>query len=138
MKTFGWLLRRAFISMYEDGCLNVAKSAAYSGLLAFFPVLTTVALLLVQFRAAQAAEIISQFLFEVVPGAGLSIEERTIQEADLYAADEVFITGTTFEVTPVVEIDGRTIGDGTPGPTARRLLGAYRTKALDTVEGPRR
>lgn len=67
MKTFWWLLRRAFISVYEDGCLSVAKSAAYSGLLSFFPVLTTVALLLVRFRAEEAADIISRFLFEVVP-----------------------------------------------------------------------
>lgn len=86
-------------------------------------------------EAGLLAGITREFLFEVVPDAGLSIEERTIQEADLYAADEVFITGTTFEVTPVVEIDGRPIGGGTPGPTARRLLGAYRTRALAVVDG---
>ena len=85
--------------------------------------------------AGLLAGITREFLFEVVPDAGLSIEERTIQEADLYAADEVFITGTTFEVTPVVEIDGRSIGGGTPGPVARRLLQAYRARALATVEG---
>jgi len=84
--------------------------------------------------AGLLAGITREFLFEVAPDAGLSIEERTIREPDLYAADEVFITGTTFEVTPVVEIDGRRIGGGTPGPTARRLLEAYRVRALATVE----
>jgi len=62
-----WLLRRAFIAVYEDGCLGIAKGAAYSGLLSFFPVLTTVALVLVKVKAEQVAEVISRFLFEVVP-----------------------------------------------------------------------
>lgn len=84
--------------------------------------------------AGLLAGITREFLFDVAPDAGLSIEERTIAEADLHAADEVFITGTTFEVTPVVEIDGRTIGGGRPGPIAKRLLAAYRTRALATVE----
>jgi len=87
--------------------------------------------------AGLLAGITREFLFDVAPDAGLSIEERRIEEADLYAADEVFITGTTFEVTPVVEIDGRTIGRGRPGPIAQRLLGAYRARALESVEGPR-
>jgi len=67
MRIYWWLLRRAFVSVYEDGCLTIAKSAAYSGLLSFFPVLTTVALLLVRFRAEEATSIIVGFLFEVVP-----------------------------------------------------------------------
>lgn len=66
-KSFGWLLRRAAITTYEDGCLGTAKSAAYSGLLSFFPILTTVALILVRVRADQAADVIARFFFEVVP-----------------------------------------------------------------------
>jgi membrane protein len=62
-----WLLWRAGICLYEDGCLGIAKSAAYSGLLSFFPVLTAIALILVRFRAEQVADVISRFLFEVVP-----------------------------------------------------------------------
>ena len=55
------------MSLYEDGCLGIAKAAAYSALLAFFPVLTTLALLLVQMKAREVSETISRFLFEVVP-----------------------------------------------------------------------
>ena len=88
-------------------------------------------------EAGLLAGITREFLFEVAPDAGLSIVERTIHEADLHDADEVFITGTTFEVTPVVGIDGRTIGGGTPGPTTKRLLEAYRRRALATVERAR-
>lgn len=62
-----WLLRRAAVSLYADGCLGIAKGAAYSGLLSFFPILTAAALLLVRFRAEQVADLISRFLFEVVP-----------------------------------------------------------------------
>lgn len=47
-------------------------------------------------------------------------EERFTRDA-LYVADEVFLTGTAAEVTPVREIDGRRIGNGTPGPITRDL-----------------
>ncbi len=86
--------------------------------------------------AGLLAGITRAFLFDVAPAAGLAIEEHTIQEADLYAADEVFITGTTFEVTPVVSIDDHRIGNGTPGPMAARLLATYRKMALEAVGPP--
>ena len=40
---------------------------------------------------------------------------------DLYTAEECFLTGTAAEVIPVVEIDGRTVGEGTPGSITRKL-----------------
>jgi branched-chain amino acid aminotransferase len=80
--------------------------------------------------AGLLAGITREFLIEIAPTAGVPIEERTIHETDLFEADEVFITGTTFEVTPVVEVDGRVIGDGRPGPVARTLLEVYRREAL--------
>ena len=53
--------------------------------------------------------------------AGIECREATLTRHDLYTADEVFITGTAAEVVPVVEIDGRKIGDGVPGPVTKRL-----------------
>jgi branched-chain amino acid aminotransferase len=44
---------------------------------------------------------------------------------ELYTADEAFATGTMGELAPVVGVDGRTIGDGTPGPLTRRLTEAF-------------
>jgi branched-chain amino acid aminotransferase len=44
---------------------------------------------------------------------------------DLFAADECFLTGTAAEVIPVVKLDGRRIGDGTPGPVTRRLRARF-------------
>lgn len=58
--------------------------------------------------------------------AGLPVEEPMLQRYDLYNADECFLTGTAAEVIPVVRIDGRTIGNGTPGPITRTLLEKFR------------
>ena len=60
-------LRRALVGTYEDNCLGIAKGAAYSSLLSFFPVLTTLATILVQAHANDVAHTISSFLYEVVP-----------------------------------------------------------------------
>jgi membrane protein len=63
-----WLtLRRALISTYENNLLDVAKGAAFSALLSFFPVMTTLATLLVQANAEKVSQAIARFLFEVVP-----------------------------------------------------------------------
>lgn len=56
---------------------------------------------------------------------GIACEERTFTEADLRSADEVFLTGTTTAVLPVVRVDGQRVGDGRPGPVARALGEAY-------------
>jgi branched-chain amino acid aminotransferase len=53
--------------------------------------------------------------------AGLEIVEKNLTRYDLYVCDEFFLTGTAAEVIGVVEIDGRPIGDGTPGPITRLL-----------------
>ena len=64
---FWGLLGRAFVAAYEDNCFGIAKGAAYSSLLAFFPVLTSTAAILVQANAEAVSRVLSQFLFEVVP-----------------------------------------------------------------------
>lgn len=62
---------------------------------------------------------------------GLPVEERRITRDELYCADELFVTGTAAEVTPIVELDGRKIGDGSPGKITRSLQKNYR----DAVTG---
>lgn len=56
---------------------------------------------------------------------GMPVEERRITRDELYIADEVFLTGTAAEVTPVRSIDGRIIGKGARGPLTERLQQAY-------------
>ncbi|MBW5445418.1 D-amino-acid transaminase [Cohnella sp. CFH 77786] len=53
--------------------------------------------------------------------AEIPTEERSFSVHELLAADEVLLTGTTIEVMPVIEVDGRTVGTGVPGPVTRRL-----------------
>lgn len=57
---------------------------------------------------------------------GYVVKERSIPLQELYNADEVFLTGTTTEVMPVVEIDGRRIGNGRPGRVTVDLYNRYR------------
>ncbi len=71
-----------------------------------------------------------EFVFEVGKDAGVAVDEHTLRAADLWAADEAFITGTTREITPVVKVDGHVFGDGKPGATTLRLLEVFREKAL--------
>jgi branched-chain amino acid aminotransferase len=56
---------------------------------------------------------------------GLEVIERSIDRGELYAAEEVFFTGTAAGVAYVSSIDRRVVGDGTLGPIARRLAGFY-------------
>jgi len=61
------LLKRTLLSALDDGCFGIAKGAAYSSLLSFFPVLTSAATILVQTRAEFVAHTMSQFLQQIVP-----------------------------------------------------------------------
>ena len=61
-------------------------------------------------------------VLEAAEMLGIHAKERSITRLDLYAADECFLTGSGAEVIPVVKIDGRMIGDGTPGPVTKSLL----------------
>jgi len=51
----------------------------------------------------------------------LEVVEKNLTRCDLYTCNEFFLTGTAAEVIGVVEIDGRTVGDGKPGPITKRL-----------------
>ena len=61
------LFGRALWSAHTDGCYAIAKAAAYSGLLSFFPVLTTLTAILVQANAKSVSSNLARFFFEVVP-----------------------------------------------------------------------
>jgi branched-chain amino acid aminotransferase len=64
--------------------------------------------------------------------AGYEIVEQSFTRDFLYQVSEVFFTGTACEVTPVREIDCRTIGSGQPGPVTRKLQAAFAA----VVKGP--
>jgi branched-chain amino acid aminotransferase len=62
---------------------------------------------------------------------GIPVHEGRITRDQLWLADEVFLTGTAAEVTPIREVDDRQIGDGTVGPVTRRLQARF----FDIVRG---
>src|SRR5262249_41899066 len=61
------IFRRSLVDVFENRGFSIAKAAAYSALLSFFPVLASAAAILVEVRAEFVSRIISGFLFEVVP-----------------------------------------------------------------------
>ena len=65
---------------------------------------------------------------------GVPCAERDLTLTDAYRADEMFCTGTMGELAPVVRVDGRTIGDGQPGPLTQRLTGLFRDLAASEGE----
>jgi branched-chain amino acid aminotransferase len=73
-------------------------------------------------------------VIEIARYKGIPVCERTLTRDDLYVADEVFLTGTAAEVTPIREIDRRAIGNGERGPLTETLQSAY----FDAVAGRER
>jgi branched-chain amino acid aminotransferase len=57
---------------------------------------------------------------QLLSDEGVTVREATLTRGDLYAADELFLTGTAAEVTPIREVDDRPVGKGEPGPVTRR------------------
>jgi D-alanine transaminase len=67
------------------------------------------------------AGITRQSLFRLAKDSNVPIEERAFTAMEAYEADEAFLTSASNFVLPIVEIDGKRIGGGQPGPVARRL-----------------
>lgn len=78
-KLIPYLLRRSLLAAFDDGCFGVAKGAAYSALLSFFPVLTTAATVLVQTRAEFVSKTLQKFLSDVVPPGTEEVVVRVFQ-----------------------------------------------------------
>ena len=57
---------------------------------------------------------------------GIPVAERNITTPQLFGADECFLTGTAAEVIPIVRVDGKTIGNGKPGPISQKLISTFR------------
>ncbi|KAM7277714.1 hypothetical protein ACFE04_004848 [Oxalis oulophora] len=71
-------------------------------------------------------------VMDIVIKEKLILEERRISLSEFHTADEVWTTGTMGELTPVVKIDGRIIGNGEVGPVTRRIQAVYKTLTEDS------
>jgi branched-chain amino acid aminotransferase len=65
-------------------------------------------------------------VIELARAGGFAVFERPFSLADVHGADEAFVTGTFGGLTPVVAVDGHTIGSGAAGPVTERLSELYR------------
>ena len=72
-------------------------------------------------------------VIELAKKLNLPLEEKPLTRFDVWTADECFLTGTAAEVIPVVNLDGRQIGDCKPGSITKRIL--CRFKELTSTTG---
>jgi len=73
-------------------------------------------------------------VIEAWTAAGGVARECDFTLAQVYSADEAFVTGTLGGVTPVTKVDGRTIGDGKPGPQTLRAGALYMKRVTGTIQ----
>ncbi len=62
---------------------------------------------------------------EIAENNAILVEERVIKEAELYTADEVWMTSSTREIAPVIRINGETVGSGAAGSMWKRVMDLY-------------
>lgn len=74
-------------------------------------------------------------IIELLTGEGVEVRQVDLARGSLYVSDEIFLTGTAAEVTPVREIDGRTVGNGEPGPVTRKAQDLYSALVAGKMEG---
>jgi branched-chain amino acid aminotransferase len=74
-------------------------------------------------------------VMEVSRNLGIQVAERDLTIHDLYNADEAFLTGTGGEIQPLIEIDGRNVGDGEPGPITNRIVEQFKKETLRPEAG---
>lgn len=90
--------------------------------------------------AGLLAGITRGLLFTCCADQGISIREHELTETDVRQADELFVTSTSRDVAPVTRLDGKPVGDGSPGPVTRRLeklFGDYCRKRTLEIYKPR-
>ena len=73
-------------------------------------------------------------VIETAQHAGIEVLERNVSLSEVHSADEVFTTGTMGELSPVLEVDGRTIGSGEPGPVTDKLRELYAARTSEEGE----
>ena len=76
-----------------------------------------------------------QVIMEIAEKNGIKTKEKLITVHELFNADEIFFTGTGAEIMPVVEVNGRTIGDGKPGKITYFIMSEFQKYTADPSNG---
>ena len=69
-----------------------------------------------------------ELVLEIAREQGVPVSETAFSEKELFALDELFVSGTTTDVTPIVDVDGRKIGNGKPGPISKQLYAGLQAR----------
>jgi len=69
-----------------------------------------------------------ELVIEVAKEQGIRVREEPFSAKDMLELDELFVCGTTTDVTPIVDVDGRRIGEGEPGPVSRALYAGLQSR----------
>ncbi len=64
-------------------------------------------------------------ILEIAEQHGIPYQERAITASELQQADELWVSSSTKEIIPLIELDGVTVGDGLPGPAWRQITALY-------------
>lgn len=77
-----------------------------------------------------------QLVLEKAAALGIPVRTLPVRQEELAQVEELFFSGTTTDIQPVVEIDGRPVGSGKPGPVTRRIQKAFREELYGSEDGP--
>lgn len=69
-------------------------------------------------------------VFKLAQDLGIEVEQRTIDRSEIYLADEIFLCGSSMNISPVTSVDHRTIGDSKTGPITQKFATNYRQAGL--------
>ncbi len=73
-------------------------------------------------------------VIQIIRDLGYTLEERDVARGELYMADELFMTGTAAELTPIREVDDHAVGPGEPGPVTREVQQLFEDALHGRVE----
>jgi branched-chain amino acid aminotransferase len=116
---------------YDDAIMLNASGAVAEGSGANLFVVRNGVVITNDLDASIVAGITRDSVLQIATDLGVPVSIRPVSLMDVEMADELFFSGTAVEITPIKEVDGRIIGDGTPGPITRQLQATF----FDAVHG---
>jgi D-alanine transaminase len=69
-----------------------------------------------------------EIVLEIAREQKVPVREQPFTKDEMFAFDELFVSGTTTDVTPIVEVDGKRIGSGKPGPVSKQLYAGLQAR----------
>jgi branched-chain amino acid aminotransferase len=80
------------------------------------------------YHAGALRGVTREVVLDIAESLGIPVSQENLTRYDIWIAEECFLTGTAAEVIPVVEVDGRMIGDGKPGKITGKFLAEFRSR----------